>query len=58
MQLSILTRLDIFMAATSGTLFALSLIMIGRTRILSSRRRKMPAYQGQQAPNWSSIREQ
>ncbi len=57
MALSILTRLDIFMAGTVGTLFALSLILIGRTQILRSRQRKAPAFQKQQAPNWSSLHE-
>jgi hypothetical protein len=40
MSIKVLTSLDIFLAVTFGTLFALSLILIGRTELL--RRRQKP----------------
>jgi hypothetical protein len=38
MNLSVLTRLDIFLAVTLGTLFALGLIYIGRAKLLNQRK--------------------
>lgn len=39
MSIKVLTSLDIFMAVTFGTLFALSLILIGRTELLRRRQK-------------------
>ncbi len=56
MDLSVLTRLDIFVSVTAGTLFALSLILIGRTRILDLRRLKgRPAFAPGEASDLSGI---
>jgi hypothetical protein len=58
MSLSILSRLDIFAAVTLGTLFALGLVVVGRTQILNlTRLRRRKSQGGKQQPTWSRVRE-